>query len=137
VGLLGVLKFDKQQNRIYEVGSGFLRIRYEGGKTYLTHKGERQQGTYNSREETELEVSDAGQLESIFGALGMSDSFCYEKERANFVLNGCVVCIDKLPNGENYLEIEGAEEDIEKNLDYFGLLDRKIEERSYQEILGG
>lgn len=113
----------------------FLRIRFEKGKTYLTYKGKRQDKKYNVREEREIhfEGNRFNEFKNYFSFFGQG--FSYEKQRASFGLNDCVVCIDKLPNGDNYLEVEGNSENILKCLNKFGLNDKEIEKRNYQEIL--
>lgn len=126
-----------QGNIIYDLENGFLRIRYEDGKTFCTFKGEKNDSEYNSREEIEfcIDSIEHGKLESFFRNLGFKDAFVYSKMRKYAHLNDCTICIDYLLNGDRYIEVEGAEEDIEKNLDFLGLSDREIETRSYQEIL--
>lgn len=124
-----------QKNCIYTLGESFLRIRKENGKTYLTYKGVRRGGGYNSRVEKEICFNEDkfDELKSCLDFLGKG--FCYKKERANFELNNCIVSLDFLPNKEMYIEIEGSEDDITKNLKILGLANHKIETRNYQEIL--
>jgi predicted adenylyl cyclase CyaB len=124
-----------QKNCIYALGEGFLRVRKENGKTYLTHKGVRQEGEYNSRAEKEVCLNE-DKFEELKDCLEfLGKGFCYKKERANFELNNCIVSLDFLSNKEMYVEIEGNEEGITKNLEILGLSNHKIETRNYQEIL--
>jgi predicted adenylyl cyclase CyaB len=130
------LCFFHQKNTIYYLENGFLRIRKENNKEIFTYKGKRKNNKkYNSRVELEVEIKDKKNLKKILFWLGYKDSFYYEKQRASFELNNCVICVDKLSNGENYLEIEGSKKDIQKTLNYFGLQYSINEKRSYQEIL--
>lgn len=126
-----------QQNKFYSTKNGFLRIRTEGSNSFFTYKGQRQEGKYNSRIEIEVKVDNFDNLEKILDYSGFKKGFSYEKNRASLNLNNCIVSLDSLNNGDFYLEVEGSEENIEKTLGYLSLSDKKIENRSYQEILRG
>ncbi len=137
ISLVGPVEFNLQKNRYYYFSDGLLRIRNENGKSVLTYKGRPKKSKYNAREEVECMIKDVENLEKIFDLLGFKDNFYYEKNRASFQLNNCIVCIDKLSNNDIYVEIEGNDEDISKNIDYLGFNDKKNESRSYPEILNG
>src|ERR1700738_2931333 len=73
---------------------------------------------YKVRDETELEVSDAGSLTQIFEGLGMSDWFRYEKYRSTFQLpkskpwaQGLLIELDETPIG-TFVELEGPVESM-------------------------
>ena len=77
-------------------------------------------GQYKVRDETELEVSDAGSLSRIFEGLGMSGWFRYEKYRSTFQLpksktwaRGLLIEIDETPIG-TFVELEGPAEAIDR-----------------------
>lgn len=93
---------------------GLIRIRRVGESAILTYKGEPQPGKHKSREELEIEVSDAAKLESIFSRLGYSRVFRYDKFRTEFQKNGDpgTVTLDETPIGL-YLELEGTPEWID------------------------
>jgi predicted adenylyl cyclase CyaB len=132
---LGEPNFLIQENILYEISKGFVRIRKENGKTILTLK-KSAKGSFNSRTEIEFEVnSSTEKLQEFFSSLGLSNPFFYKKERANFRLNNCVVSLDLLHTGEYYIEIEGDPIDIEKNLKELGLKGYPLETKSYFEIL--
>jgi len=136
VSLAGKLKFSKQENIIYDLSNGFVRIRNENDKTIITFKGKRKKSKLNLREETEFLVdTEKDKMKKIFSFLGLKNAFEYEKLRANFELNDCVVSVDLLPNNEKYVEIEGKRKNILKNLEILGLSRRKIIKQAYQEIL--
>ncbi|MFA5084405.1 MAG: class IV adenylate cyclase [Candidatus Paceibacterota bacterium] len=144
-GLAGIIKklgkpeFFPQQNIFYQFPKGFLRIRGENGKTYITLKGKNNSKEYNEREEIEFRVQtqSLSELRHLFGSLGMIEKLHYEKQRANFRLNDCIVSIDLLPDGKTYIEIEGNREKITKNLRALDLIRYPRENRSYFEMLGG
>lgn len=75
---------------------------------------------YKVRDETELEVSDAGSLARIFEGLGMSGWFRYEKYRSTFQLpnsktwaRGLLIEVDETPIG-TFVELEGPAEAIDR-----------------------
>ena len=75
---------------------------------------------YKVRDETELEVSDAGNLTRIFEGLGMSGWFRYEKYRSTFQLpnsktwaRGLLIELDETPIGA-FVELEGPAEAIDR-----------------------
>ncbi len=77
-------------------------------------------GQYKVRDETELEVSDAGSLRRIFEGLGMSGWFRYEKYRSTFQLpnsktwaRGLLIELDETPIG-TFVELEGPSEAIDR-----------------------
>ena len=77
-------------------------------------------GQYKVRDETELEVSDAGSLRRIFEGLGMSGWFRYEKYRSTFQLpnsktwaRGLLIELDETPIG-TFVELEGPAEAIDR-----------------------
>ena len=77
-------------------------------------------GQYKVRDESELEVSDAGNLTRIFEGLGMSGWFRYEKYRSTFQLpnsktwaRGLLIELDETPIG-TFVELEGPAEAIDR-----------------------
>jgi adenylate cyclase class 2 len=89
-----------------------------GAPIGLTHQLRR--GQYKVRDETELEVSDAGNLTRIFEGLGMSGWFRYEKYRSTFQLpksktwaRGLLIELDETPIG-TFAELEGPAEAIDR-----------------------
>jgi len=83
-------------------------------------------GQYKVRDETELEVSDAGNLARIFEGLGMSGWFRYEKYRSTFHLpnsktwaRGLLIELDETPIGA-FVELEGPAEAIDRTATELG-----------------
>ena len=138
---LGQGLFFSQRNIIYPLENGFLRLRLEQepdqeDRIKLTFKGRNQKSQFNARPELELNVG--GSFETarqILSASGLIESFDYTKRRVNYPLESAVVSLDILSGDLRYVEIEGAEQDIRKNLARFGLENYPIERRSYQDIL--
>ena len=130
--------FFDQENIIYDFGETALRIRKEIGKTIVTYKGPLQENKFKSREEIEFRVNtDSETVAKIFSNLGFQETLRYTKQRANYQLNNCTISLDILENNSHYIEIEGAEADIERTIQTLGLTDKPIEKRNYQEILQG
>jgi adenylate cyclase class 2 len=135
--------FDTPQGGLAQHGQ-LLRIRTETAETRGKAKGKRSnrrvlitfkqpisgtaakatrsvgRGPYKVRDETEVEVSDAGNLTRIFEGLGMSGWFRYEKYRSTFQLpsskswaRGLLIEIDETPIG-TFVELEGPAEAIDR-----------------------
>lgn len=136
---LGKPEFFIQKNTFYHFPNGFLRIRYENGKTIITYKGENRRSKFNEREEIEFDIHKSGLIEfkDLLNRLGIKETLYYEKKRANFQFNRCTVSIDILSNNKNYVEIEGNKKEIEKSLFMLDLIKYPLENRSYFELLGG
>jgi adenylate cyclase class 2 len=109
--------------------SRLLRIRTErpigksashnrAGRALLTHKGPglAERSPYKVREETELELSDAGAMQAVLESLGLRVKFRYEKRRTAYRLPGeprLVVELDETPIGA-FLELEGSPRAIDR-----------------------
>jgi predicted adenylyl cyclase CyaB len=134
---LGKPSFSLQRNWGYFLDGGFLRVREEGNKKYVTLKKLNKGEIYNSREELEVQVSDVSVARNIFTALGFEEHY-YEKRRATKKIDGLVVCLDEISEAGYFVEVEGEEKGISQVLVIFGLNDSPIERRNYFEIvLGG
>lgn len=92
-----------------------FRIREAGGKSILTFKGKPEGGKHKSREELEIEVSDAGTVRAIAARLGYEPVFRYQKYRTEYKQRsgGGVATLDETPIGV-YLELEGRPEWIDR-----------------------
>jgi adenylate cyclase, class 2 len=90
-----------------------LRIRIEQGKSLLTFKGPVQPSAMKLREELETVVGDGEVLARLFGELGFSVWFRYQKYREEFAHGDVIVALDETPIG-TFVEIEGGEEGINK-----------------------
>jgi adenylate cyclase class 2 len=89
-----------------------LRLRRAAGRAVLTYKGPGviEQGV-KTREEREVTVSDADELQRILAALGLSPRFRFQKYRESYRQGGAEVVVDETPIG-TFLEIEGSPEQI-------------------------
>ena len=85
-----------------------LRVRSAGTQNVLTFKGRAERARHKSREEIEIEVSDAGSASAILARLGYRPTFRYEKYRTEFAYprEQGVVTLDETPVG-CFLELEG------------------------------
>ena len=84
-----------------------MRLRRAAGRTILTYKGPaRFQDGVKTREEREVDVSDAAEEEAILTGLGLERRFRYEKRREEWDCDGCVVALDETPIG-TFVEVEG------------------------------
>ncbi len=92
-----------------------LRVRQYGGKTILTYKGVSTLTQHKSREEIELELSDAEAAGMILNRLGYQPAYRYEKFRTEYIrpAEDGVVTLDETPIG-SYLELEGDGEWIDR-----------------------
>src|SRR5690349_22746471 len=78
-----------EMNTLYDFSDGrlrsraeVLRIRKYGSKWTVTHKSKGNASKHKSRIETETELTDGEALAHVFEALGLVQSFRYEKYRA-------------------------------------------------------
>ena len=107
--------YDTEDRRLLAAGEG-LRIRrvqtLDGPKQpdRVTFKGKRQPGILKTREELEIEVSDAAAMQQVFERIGFSRVLRFEKRREIHELDGCEVALDELPRLGKFVEIEGPTE---------------------------
>jgi len=132
--VFGTPEFRCQENYVFDLEKGYVRVRYENGKNILTYKGERQEDRFGSREEIEI-VVDSGEILKILRGIGLQESAMYVKDRASYSANDCVVSLDRIDGIGTYVEIEGQEKEILEILEVLGLKDREPEKQSYSEIL--
>lgn len=98
--------FDDPQRTLSQSGRT-IRVRRAAGRSILTYKGQaRFHEGVKTREEREVEVSDAGEAEGILAGLGLERRFRYEKRREEWDLLGCVIALDQTPIGD-FIEVEG------------------------------
>lgn len=107
--------YDTEDRRLLAAGEG-LRIRrvqvLEGEKQpdRVTFKGSRQPGVLKTREELEIDVSDAAEMEQVFERIGFARVLRFEKRRETHELDGCEVALDEMPRLGTFVEIEGPSE---------------------------
>lgn len=90
-----------------------LRLRHEHSDTrerlILAYKGPKETDDYKKRPEVEVEVNDAGAIESLLGALGYDKALAFNKRRRLWSLHGCEVALDELPLVGVFVEVEGPD----------------------------
>jgi adenylate cyclase class 2 len=88
---------------------------------------------FKVKEEAEVHVTSAGEVDRILRALGLHPSFCYEKFRTTFSLprvNGLKIELDETPIG-TYLELEGTVEGINQAAHLLGFGRQDYRKESY------
>lgn len=112
--------------------SSLLRVRRAGSKSTFTFKGPPVPSKHKSREELEVEISDAGLTSAIVEKLGLRPVFRYEKYRTEFRRPGSsgTVTLDETPIGW-YLELEGSDRWIDRTARTLGFPERDYITASY------
>jgi len=106
---------DRPDGTLRRVGKG-LRVRSmvcEEGQSVpatLTFKGPRQAGVVKTREEVEVDVSNADEICKILELLGYVCVLTYQKRRERWRLASCRVELDTPPYVGLFVEIEGPDE---------------------------
>jgi adenylate cyclase class 2 len=106
--------FDTQDRKLRRAGL-VLRIRQCGRRVVLTFKGRAQPGRHKSREELEMEISEAATFTQILSRLDLEPAFRYQKYRTEYAQRsgGGLATLDQTPIGD-FLELEGAPEWIDR-----------------------
>ena len=111
-----------------------LRVRRARGAAWLTLKkpapGEER---LKHRHEYESAVADAEAIERVLFALGMVETFRYEKYRQVYVVGELVACLDETPIG-CYIELEGSAESVTAQVERLGLSMEDAVVLSYPEL---
>jgi len=126
--------FDTPEKTLRAAGC-LLRIRTVDSQCILTFKGPGTPGRHKTREEIEVQVSDAAGLSKILQRLGYQPTFRYEKYRTEFALvsDRGVVTVDETPFGV-FLELEGPPDWIDKTARDLGFEERQYITASYGEL---
>lgn len=100
--------FDTPELRLRKAAEAF-RVREAAGKVVVTYKGRPDGGKHKSREEIEVEVSDAAAMRAIAARLGFEPVFRYQKYRTEYKQKSGagVATLDETPIGV-FLELEGS-----------------------------
>ena len=127
-GLLRAAGFRVSKRRVFETNMVFdtpelslrraatlLRVREAGGVATVTYKGPPVIARHKSREELELEISDACAMSAIIERLGLGPVFRYEKYRTEYrqPRRSGIATLDETPVGV-YLELEGTPQWIDR-----------------------
>jgi adenylate cyclase, class 2 len=112
-----------------------LRVREIGKSAKLTYKGPPDGGKHKSREELELDFSDAGAMTAIFDRLGYRPLFRYDKFRTEFGQPGAegVATVDETPIGV-YMELEGNPAWIDRMARKLGFSEKEYITASYARL---
>ncbi len=123
--------FDTPDRRLRAAAS-LLRLRQAGDTVRLTFKGPATYEKHKSREELEIQLSDAGLGARILERLGFEPVFRYQKYRTEYGEAGAagVVTLDETPIGD-FFELEGAPEWIDRTAVHFGFREADYITASY------
>src|ERR1700693_549641 len=112
-----------------------LRVREIGKTAKLTYKGPPDNGKHKSREELELDLSDARTIGAIFDRLAYHPAFRYEKFRTEFRRGRStgVATVDETPIGV-YLELEGSPAWIDRTAYHLGFAEKDYITASYARL---
>jgi len=135
---LGKSEFIAQENKFFINSQGeIIRLRFENNKIILNKKTNINTKTkFKSMNEKETIISESN-IKEILSFLEFRELFSYNKQRADFRIDDCIVSLDKLENNNFFIEIEGKEKDISLIIFKLNLQDQILEDKSYLEILGG
>jgi predicted adenylyl cyclase CyaB len=125
---------DQEQNVVFHLKTGDrrsgrkrLRLRTFGGRSdaVLTCKGPAEKDSiYKSRDELEVQVSDADSVREMLRHLGFRARVEYRKRREHWSFGETLIGLDQLAFGD-FLEVEGTEQAILATLSALGLADRR------------
>jgi adenylate cyclase, class 2 len=125
--------FDTPEQRLRNHGS-LLRVRNVKREVILTFKGPPRNSKHKSREELEVNVSDAHTLATILERLGFQRTFRYEKYRTEFQRGRTgIVTLDETPVG-TYLELEGPPAWIDRTARLLGFAEADYITLSYGQL---
>jgi adenylate cyclase, class 2 len=115
--------------------STLLRVRTAGAVSTVTYKGRPIAAKHKSREELELEISDAATMSAIIERLGLGPVFRYEKYRTEFrqARGAGMAMLDETPVGV-YLELEGSPRWIDRTARQLGFAEQDYILRSYARL---
>jgi len=105
-----IFKPKGQEQVVQKAGSYILRIRKTDSKTIFTFKALTE--VAGSWVEHELEISSAEEMEKIILALGFVNSLEVHKEREHAQLGELNLCLDRVKELGDYLEVEIISEDV-------------------------
>ncbi|MGA2773749.1 MAG: class IV adenylate cyclase [Bryobacteraceae bacterium] len=147
-GLLRAAGFRVSKRRVFETNTVFdtpelglrraatlLRVRRAGGVDTVTYKGPPDVGRHKSREELELEISDARAMCAIIERLGLGPVFRYDKYRTEYRQPGRsgMATLDETPAGV-YLELEGTAQWIDRAARKLGFTEEDYITASYARL---
>jgi len=146
--LLRAAGFRVSKRRVFETNTVFdtpelglrraatlLRVRQAGGVATVTYKGPPDVARHKSREELELEISDARNMAAIIERLGLGPVFRYDKYRTEYRQPGRpgIATLDETPVGV-YLELEGTSQWIDRTARKLGFAEKDYITASYARL---
>jgi adenylate cyclase class 2 len=147
-GLLRAAGFRVSRRRVFETNAVFdtpelglrraaavLRVRQAGGVATITYKGPPVIARHKSREELELEISDARTMGAIIERLGLGPVFRYDKYRTEYrqPSRPGIATLDETPVGI-YLELEGPPQWIDRAARELGFAEKDYITASYARL---
>lgn len=120
-------------NGVFRQNGEVFRLRKYGNQWTLTHKSKAQDGRHKRRVEIETGVRDGDSLARMLAAIGMAESFRYEKFRTEWTDGKGVVVIDETPVG-NFGEIEGSPAWIDATAKKLGIAPKDYSTKSYAQV---
>ena len=137
------LYFDHPDIRIFRSGSA-LRVRDANGVCLLTYKGPKKDDETTSREEIEIGIESAREMQKILAELGFYVLCEVKKQRKTYLLRDLVITLDEVEDLGEFIEVEGKasneEAYMKKKKEIFMLLNElelsseKISQKSYLEM---
>ncbi|MBL7139978.1 MAG: class IV adenylate cyclase [Planctomycetes bacterium] len=134
--------FDDAGGSLRRSGSALrLREEFQPGcaapvRTLLTYKGPMARGPLKRRPEAEVALEAAGPMVDILAALGLAETFRYEKRRTHFDGGACEVVLDEVPHLGFFAEVEGPNEEVVlAELADLGLADEPLIPTNYVRLL--
>jgi adenylate cyclase class 2 len=146
--LLRAAGFEISKPRVFETNMAFdtpelglrraatlLRVRQAGVVATLTYKGPPDIGRHKSREELELEISDARAMAAIIERLGLGPVFRYDKYRTEYrqPRRSGIATLDETPVGV-FLELEGTPHWIDRTARNLGFTETHYITASYARL---
>jgi adenylate cyclase class 2 len=146
--LLRAAGFRVSKSRVFETNTAFdtpelglrraatlLRVRQAGGVATVTYKGPPVIARHKSREELELEISDARAMGTIMERLGLGPVFRYDKYRTEYRQPGRagIATLDETPVGV-YMELEGTPRWIDRAARKLGFAENDYITASYARL---
>ena len=105
--------FDLDDRRLVTTDR-LLRLRRTGPDAVLTYKGPAEAGRrHKVREEAEVGVADADEMDRILRGVGFRPGYRYQKYRTAFTLEGVDVALDETSLG-TFVELEGDPDAIDR-----------------------
>jgi len=134
--------YDTDEDSLRAADRG-LRTRLERGiddpdftQMTITHKGPRAHGELKSRSEVELGVTDLDNADALLRALGYHKKIAFEKKRAKWDFDDCLVEVDCVPYLGSFVEVEGpSDEQVMHCREALGLGDEPMIRASYIAML--